>query len=160
MAASFITPPGRVGKISCTWTSHWRLEYPVGKVLFDSINWISNPKISPDGRLVAIADHENPDGDDEGSVAIIDLQGHEKKLSSDWTSVEGILWSPAGDEIWFSATNSGSSENLGAATLSGKVRTIANLPGGMWFQDLSQRRGPHGHPSAAPQYPRSAARRK
>jgi hypothetical protein len=30
-------------------SSHWRLEYPVGKVLFDSINWISTPKISPDG---------------------------------------------------------------------------------------------------------------
>ena len=30
--------------------SHWRLEYPVGKVLFDSINWISHPKISPDGK--------------------------------------------------------------------------------------------------------------
>jgi Tol biopolymer transport system component len=117
-------------------TSHWRLEYPVGKVLFDSINWISNPKISPDGRLVAIADHENPDGDDEGSVAIIDLQGHEKKLSGGWTSLEGILWSPTGDEIWFSASNSGSSENLRAATLNGKVRTIANVPGGMWFQDL------------------------
>src|SRR3984893_7333990 len=51
--------------------SHWRLEYPIGKVLFDSINWISLPRISPDGKRVAFADHENPDGDDEGSVAII-----------------------------------------------------------------------------------------
>src|SRR4029077_16773225 len=49
--------------------SHWRLEYPVGKVLFDSINWISNPKISPDGKWIAFADHENTGGDDEGSVA-------------------------------------------------------------------------------------------
>ena len=81
--------------------SHWRLEYPVGKVLFDSINWISHPKISPDGKRVAFADHENPSGDDEGSVAVIDLDGHEKKLSTGWSSVEGILWSPAGDEIWF-----------------------------------------------------------
>ena len=38
--------------------NHWRLEYPVGKVLFDSINWISHPKISPDGKWVAFADHE------------------------------------------------------------------------------------------------------
>ncbi len=117
-------------------TSHWRLEYPVGKVLFDSINWISNPKISPDGRRVAFADHENPDGDDEGSVAIIDLDGHEKKLSSGWTSLQGVLWSPAGDEVWFSASNSGSAQDLRAATLSAKLRTIANVPGGMWLQDL------------------------
>ena len=64
--------------------NHWRLEYPIGKVLFDSINWISQPKISPDGKWVAFADHENPGGDDEGSVAVIssDGNGKERKLSS------------------------------------------------------------------------------
>ena len=76
--------------------SHWRLEYPVGKVLFDSINWISHPKISPDGKRVAFADHENPSGDDQGAVAVIEPDGNEKKLSSGWSSVQGILWSPAG----------------------------------------------------------------
>ena len=85
--------------------SHWRLEYPVGKVLFDSINWISHPKISPDGKRVAFADHENPSGDDQGAVAVIEPDGTEKKLSTGWTSVEGILWSPAGDEIWFTASD-------------------------------------------------------
>ena len=115
--------------------SHWRLEYPVGKVLFDSINWISHPKISPDGKRVAFADHENPGGDDEGSVAVIEPDGHERQLSSGWSSEEGILWSPAGDEIWFTASNSGSAENLRGVTLSGKLRTITNVPGGMWLQD-------------------------
>src|SRR5271167_364745 len=55
--------------------NHWRLEYPVGKVLFDNINWISHPKISADGKWVAFADHENPGGDDEGSVAVISADG-------------------------------------------------------------------------------------
>jgi eukaryotic-like serine/threonine-protein kinase len=117
-------------------TFHWRLEYPVGKVLFDTINWISTPKISPDGKQIAFADHENPDGDDEGSVAVIDLGGHERKLSSGWSALEGVAWSPTGDEIWFSASNSGSAQNLRAVTLAGKLRTIANVPGGMWLQDL------------------------
>ncbi len=114
---------------------HWRLEYPVGKVLFDSINWISNPKISPDGKKVAFADHENPSGDDRGTVAMIDSTGHEKKLSPGWSSIEGILWSPTSDEIWFSASNTGSAENLRGVTLGGKLRTITNVPGGMWLQD-------------------------
>ncbi len=118
--------------------NHWRLEYPIGKVLFDSINWISHPKISPDGKWVAFADHENPGGDDQGSVAVIGSDGKEKEktLSSGWTSVEGILWSPAGDEIWFTSTNTGSSANPRAVTFSGKVRTITNVPGGMWLEDL------------------------
>jgi eukaryotic-like serine/threonine-protein kinase len=116
--------------------NHWRLEYPVGKVLFDSINWISHPKISPDGKSVAFADHENPGGDDEGSVALIGPEGHEKKLASGWTTLEGIVWSPAGDEIWFTSSNSGSAANPRAVTLSGKVRTITDVPGGMWLEDL------------------------
>src|SRR5271157_3440419 len=118
--------------------NHWRLEYPAGKVLLDGINWISHPKISPDGKWIAFADHENPDGDDEGSVALIGADGKEKerKLSSGWTSLQGILWSPAGDEIWFTSTNTGSANNPRAVTLSGKLRTITNVPGGMWLQDL------------------------
>jgi eukaryotic-like serine/threonine-protein kinase len=116
--------------------SHWRLEYPVGKVLLDSIGWISHPRISPDGKWVAFADHEIPGGDDQGSVAVIDPDGHEKKLSSGWSSVEGIEWAPSGNEIWFSASDSGAANNLRGVTLDGKTRTIANVPGGMWLEDI------------------------
>jgi eukaryotic-like serine/threonine-protein kinase len=118
--------------------SHWRLEYPIGKVLFDSIGWLSDPKISPDGNRVAFADHENQGGDDEGSVAVIGADGKdkEKKLSSGWESLEGIVWSPAGDEIWFTSSDSGSALNPRAVTLSGKLRTITNVPGGVWLEDM------------------------
>jgi eukaryotic-like serine/threonine-protein kinase len=117
--------------------NHWRLEYPAGKVLIDSINWMSHPKISPDGKWIAFADHENTGGDDEGSLAVIGADGKvpEKKLSSGWTSLQGILWSPSSDEIWFTSTNTGSASNPRAVTLSGKIRTLANVPGGMWLED-------------------------
>ena len=116
--------------------SHWRLEYPVGTVLYDGINWISNPRISADGKWVAFADHENTGGDDLGSVAVIGPDGQEKKLSSGWGSLQGVVWSPAGDEVWFTATRSGSGEDLHGVTLSGKLRAITNVPGGMWLQDV------------------------
>jgi Tol biopolymer transport system component len=118
--------------------NHWHLEYPAGKVLLDTINWISHPKISPDGKWIAFADHENPGGDDEGSLAVIGADGkeQEKKLSSGWTSLQGILWSTAGDEIWFTSTNTGQASNPRAVTLSGKLRTITNVPGGLWLEDL------------------------
>jgi len=118
--------------------NHWHLEYPVGHVLLDSINWIGEPRISPDGHWVAFADHENPGGDDEGSIAVIASggNGQEKKLSSGWSSVEGIVWSLGGTEIWFTASDSGSADNLRGVTLAGKLRTIVNVPGGMWLQDI------------------------
>jgi len=117
---------------------HWRLEYPIGKVLLDSINWISNPRISPDGKKIAFADHENNGGDDEGSIAVIasDGKGQEKKLSSSWESIEGIVWSPSGDEVWFASTKGGSGDNPHAVSLSGKLRPITNVPGGMWLEDV------------------------
>jgi len=115
---------------------HWRLEYPIGHVLLDSINWISHPQISPDGKWIAFADHENPGGDDEGSLAVIDMAGHEKKLASGFVSIEGLQWSPSGDEIWFTATRSGSATQLRGVTLAGKERSITNVPGGMWLEDL------------------------
>jgi Tol biopolymer transport system component len=126
--------------------SHWHLEYPIGRVLVDGVYWISHPKISPDGKWVAFADHQNPNGDDEGSVAVIASDGagkdkdtekdKEKILSSGWTTLQGIVWSPAGDEVWFTASSSGSAGNPRAVALSGKVRAIANVPGGMLLEDL------------------------
>jgi len=126
MAVVKLTPENR----------HWRLEYPIGHVLLDTINWISDPRLSPDGKLIAFADHENPGGDDEGSVAVMDMAGHEKKLASGFVSVEGIQWSPEGNEIWFTATRTGSATNLRGVTLAGKERTITNVPGGMWLEDM------------------------
>jgi hypothetical protein len=121
-------------------SGHWRLEYPIGKVLVDGVNWISHPKISPDGKWVAFADHQNAVGDDQGSIAVIGSDGEhddkERILSSGWVSVQGVVWSPAGDEIWFTSANNGSTGNPRAVTLSGKVRTITNVPGGMWLEDV------------------------
>jgi hypothetical protein len=34
-----------------------RLEYPVGKVLYETAAWVSHPRVSPDGKLVAFIDH-------------------------------------------------------------------------------------------------------
>jgi eukaryotic-like serine/threonine-protein kinase len=106
--------------------------------LFDGIHWISHPKISPDGKWIAFADHQNASGDDEGSVAVIGSGGNaqEKIISSGWTALQGIVWSPAGDEVWFTASNYGSAGNAKAVSLSGKLRAIANVPGGMWLQDV------------------------
>ena len=120
---------------------HWHLEYPIGKVLLDSINWISTARISPDGQWIAFADHENNIGDDEGSIAVIatDGKGQEKRLSTGWEAIEGIFWSASGDEIWFTSTTSGSATNPHGVTLSGKLRGITNVPGGMWLED--QRNG-------------------
>ncbi len=116
---------------------HYRLEFPVGKVLYETTGWISSPRVSPGGDSVAFFDHP-VFGDDRGSVAMVDRSGKRKTLSSGWESEQGIAWSPSGKEIWFTATQAGSARGLFAVTTSGRQRAVATTPSGMKLQDIAR----------------------
>jgi Tol biopolymer transport system component len=88
------------------------------------------------GDRIAFLDHVTNDGDDHGAVAVVNLAGKKTTLSEGWGSEQGLVWPPSGDEVWFSATKAGSSHAVWAVTLSGKLRTITNVPGGMWLEDM------------------------
>jgi hypothetical protein len=79
----------------------FRLEYPIGKVLYEASGWITYPRLSPKGDRIAFLDHPTL-GEDDGSVSVVDLSGHKTNLSSGWKNLKGLAWSPSGDEIWFS----------------------------------------------------------
>jgi eukaryotic-like serine/threonine-protein kinase len=114
-----------------------RLEFPLGKVLYDADGWIGNPRVAPDGKSVAFVDHPQQ-GDDGGAVAVVDLAGKKKMLSDGWDSVQGLAWSPDGIEIWFTATRTGGDRSLYAADLSGKVRLLARVPGELTILDVGK----------------------
>jgi len=119
-----------------------RLEYPIGKILYDTGGWISHPRFSPKGNLIAFIDHPFP-GDSIGAAAIVDLNGKKKTLSSgDWTGgAMGLAWSPSGDEVWFTAVKVGIDRALYAVDMSGKERIVARVPGDLTLQDT----WPNGH---------------
>jgi Tol biopolymer transport system component len=56
-----------------------RLEYPVGKMIYETAGYISYPRISPNGEQIAFVDHENQ-WDNPGRVAILD-RGAKKTFS-------------------------------------------------------------------------------
>jgi serine/threonine protein kinase/Tol biopolymer transport system component len=113
------------------------LEYPLGKVLYETAAWVSHPRISPDGKLVAFIDHPYS-RDDAGVVAVVDRSGHKKVLSGNFISAQGLAWWPSGNEVWFTATTSGSSRELRAVTLTGKERLIYLGTGTMTLHDISK----------------------
>jgi Tol biopolymer transport system component/predicted Ser/Thr protein kinase len=112
-----------------------RLEYPAGKVLYESGGWIGHPRISPKGDLIAFVDHPIP-GDDGGSVAIVDAAGKKQILSGPWYTVQGIAWSPDSKEVWFTASKSGNDRILYAVALDGKLRLVARTPGALMLYDI------------------------
>ena len=114
-----------------------RLAFPIGKVLYETVGWISHPRFSPKGDCVAFLDHPVPE-DDGGSVAVVDLTGSKRTLSSRGTSTQGLAWSPNGEEIWFTAAKVSNARGLFAVTLSGRQRDLARVPGVLTLQDVSR----------------------
>jgi eukaryotic-like serine/threonine-protein kinase len=113
-----------------------RLEYPIGKVLYEtSGGWISCPRVSPKGDFVAFMDHPNQ-GDDSGSVAIVDLSGKKTELTREWYGTQGLAWTPDGKEIWFTASELGLFHYITAVTVSGKQRLITRVPGSLIMFDI------------------------
>jgi eukaryotic-like serine/threonine-protein kinase len=113
-----------------------RLEYPIGKVLYQSGGWISNIRISPSGDLIAFMDHPAL-WDNRGVLSVVEMSGKVRMLCGGWESESGLAWRPDGKEIWFTAAAKGNNLNLMAVNLSGKVRPLLDLPMGVVLQDIS-----------------------
>ncbi len=114
-----------------------RIEYPIGKVLYQTGGWLSHARVSPKGDMVAFIEHPVR-RDDAGTIGVVDLAGKKKTLSTGWETAWGLGWSPNGNEIWFSSTRLGYGRYLSAVTLSGKERLLAREPGTLTLQDVAK----------------------
>jgi Tol biopolymer transport system component len=109
-----------------------RLEFPVGKVLYEGS--VGAPRFSPRGDLIAFQDAA-------GSIKVIGRSGGDARtLSTGWVPFAGgtPCWTPDGKEIWFSAAaEPGEPEAIHAVDLKGKVRLVAQMPGFLELDDIS-----------------------
>jgi Tol biopolymer transport system component/predicted Ser/Thr protein kinase len=112
-----------------------RLEFPIGKTLYETSGWISHPRISPKGDRVAFIDHP-VQGDTIGLIAVVDLGGNKKNLTAEAPGgAMGLAWSPSGDEIWYTAATLGIDRALYAVTPSGSQRLVTRVPADLTVQD-------------------------
>ena len=114
-----------------------RIEFPMGKVLYETSGHVSYARLSPKGDRIAFLDHAFP-LDDAGTVAVIDLAGKKTKLTGQWASEHGLAWAPSGDEVWFTATEAGANRSLYAVSLSGQLRVVTRVPGGLKLHDIAK----------------------
>ncbi len=116
-----------------------RLEFPIGKVLYETggSGYLSDLRVSPRGDRIALFEHPRQ-WDDRGSVIVVDRAGKRTVLSAGWAGGEGLCWSKAGDEIYFSANMVGTETTLFGIDLSGHRRVALSSAGGLTMHDVSR----------------------
>jgi eukaryotic-like serine/threonine-protein kinase len=114
----------------------FRLEYPLGKLLYETSNWIDQVRVSSDGTHLAFLQHP-PGSDDRGDVIVSDLSGSLRRVATGWEALEGLAWVPSGREVWFSAARSGSDLAIRSVALDGAERIVSAQAGSARIQDIS-----------------------
>jgi len=116
----------------------YRVEFPRGKMIYESDRPLRFLRISPRGNAVAFAELHGVDGDAGWSLAF-DRSGKQLVRSATYVSVEGVAWSPSGDEVWVGATTQEAWANaIHAIGFNGKERIVLRLPGILRLHDVSR----------------------
>ena len=110
-----------------------RLEYPLGTLLYESPHDLLNPRISPDGKRVALWEGLGR----RYALIVVDEGGTARTLSPGWNDWWYLAWSPDGKEIWYGATSSGHLSEVYAVDLEGRRRTLYAGPGAYDVHDIA-----------------------
>src|SRR5262249_4134478 len=114
-----------------------RLEYPVGKSLYETNRRISGVRLSRDGSRIAFFEHSGAGA----TLMCLGVAGREPRtLSKGWfVGSGGLAWSPDGNEIWLSAApnREEATTMVHAVTVSGKLRDVMRVPGELRLLDIA-----------------------
>jgi Tol biopolymer transport system component len=114
----------------------FRLEYPIGKVLYENEKRPPQmPRVSADGKLVAFFDFDMEVGD--YALCIVGPNHPRQVLSRGWRALGALNWSPDNREVWFSGGQPGADPALYAVTMSGQQRLITQTGGIIVMQDVA-----------------------
>lgn len=106
----------------------FRLEYPVGNVLFETAS--RKPEVlrlSPDGNFVAFLAYDSETGD-----YALNVTGRDRRTSipaRGFRVVGGLAWSPSGDEVLVAGARTGESPAIYRIGREGGERIAYSMPG-------------------------------
>jgi Tol biopolymer transport system component len=108
-----------------------RIEFPIGKVLYETASGIESMRFSPQGDRLAISPYF-------GDILCIDLAGKTTTVSKGWPYIGNLAWRADGREIWFGGHKGSEKYAVYAVTLSGRERLVREETGGIYFHDVSK----------------------
>jgi dipeptidyl aminopeptidase/acylaminoacyl peptidase len=121
----------------------YRIEFPIGHVVYElnyPTYWI---RVSPDGQHVVFLDMQPAASGEsrlEFNLMTADRTGRKQVLTSaakEYFQPSALAWSPDGKEIWYSTFDTEETGILYAVNLRGKRRLLGRLPGGSILRDVS-----------------------
>ncbi|HVE71015.1 MAG TPA: protein kinase [Thermoanaerobaculia bacterium] len=119
--------------------SLFQIEYPIGRPVYQSPYWISDMRISPDGKEIAFFEHPFA-GDNQGYVKVIDLHGDAHQLTDRMYIASGLAWHPAG-EVWYTAAPEYDAEARGmllwAVSRKSRPREVYSAPTLIVLRDIA-----------------------
>jgi hypothetical protein len=110
----------------------FRLEFPIGKVLYETANEIDNFHVSPEGGRIAFREVLGQFIHVRGDVVILDATTG-KRTPTGISSTE-FGWAAGGKELWY-MTNS--NELRAVSPPSGRERVLARFPGFFQLDDIA-----------------------
>jgi serine/threonine protein kinase len=131
------SPDGRQLLVLRRVADHFRIEYPLGHVIFDTPGWISQPRLSPRGDRIAAGLHPIV-GDDSGYVVVLDMNGNECFRSAFSNTISGMVWTPDGAEVWASIEWRNAGRDIVAFPLDGPERVVVACPGRFTMRDVTR----------------------
>jgi serine/threonine protein kinase len=117
-----------------------RVEYPIGKPLYETEGFVNDLRLSPDGSRIAIEETLSRSfAGGTGWVGFLDLAGKRTTLYSGWVRNCGLGWSPDGREVWFAVPDrSGAFRDVLASSRPGATRHLVRMAGAMTIHDVSR----------------------
>jgi Tol biopolymer transport system component len=112
-----------------------RIEYPVGKKLYETQENVGAMRFSPKGDRIAFVEGHGP----QTSLIVLDVSGGRKtSLVKGWIFIDGLVWHPSRDEIWFDGLDASLRLGLYAVDGSGRVRLLTQGPDAPSIHDISR----------------------
>jgi len=114
-----------------------RLEFPSGHVLFESTGWISHPRVSPSGDLVAFINH--PTFGTSGEVMVVGPGGRDQAwTTATFDDLIGLAWRPGGNELLVTGAQPRELDALWAVRRGRAPRLVYRAPRGLLINDVSR----------------------
>jgi Tol biopolymer transport system component len=107
-----------------------RIEFPIGKVLYETPNQIGSMRFSPRGDRIAVTDYA-------GKISVVYLSGKVTTVAEGWGWAAAV-WRPDGREIWLGGYRTGEKFALYAMTPSGRERPVRREAAGLYLHDISR----------------------